>query len=105
MRATVPDAAAIAYVPVSWDLALDLVVDAIKRTKAELGNEGIFAGSYGWASAGRFNHAQSQLKRFMNLAGGFVRHVNTYSSAAAEVIVTRVSWAAACCRPVMTGRP
>lgn len=78
------------YVPVSWDRALDLVVDAIERTKDELGNEGIFAGSYGWASAGRFHHAQSQLKRFMNLAGGFVRHVNTYSSAAAEVIVSRV---------------
>jgi len=79
-----------AFVPVDWDRAITLVVDAISRTKAELGNEGIFAGSYGWASAGRFHHAQSQLKRFMNLAGGFVRHVNTYSSAAAEVILPHV---------------
>ena len=78
------------YVPVDWDRALGLAVDAIERTKAELGNTGIFAGSYGWASAGRFHHAQSQLKRFMNLAGGFVRQVNTYSSAAAEVVLPHV---------------
>ena len=78
------------FVPVAWDRAIGLAVDAIGRTKAELGNEGIFAGSYGWASAGRLHHAPSQLKRFMNLAGGFVRHVNTYSSAAAEVILPHV---------------
>ncbi len=78
------------YVAVDWNRALGLAVDAIERTKAEFGNEGIFAGSYGWASAGRFHHAQSQLKRFMNLTGGFVRQVNTYSSAAAEVILPHV---------------
>ena len=26
----------------------------------------VFGGSYGWASAGRFHHAQSQLHRFLN---------------------------------------
>ena len=78
------------YVPVDWDHAIKLAVQAVERTKAELGNSGIFAGSYGWASAGRFHHAQSQLKRFMNLAGGFVRQVNTYSSAAAEVTIPHV---------------
>ena len=78
------------FVSVSWDQALGLAVAGIERTRAELGNEGIYAGSYGWASAGRFHHAQSQLKRFMNLAGGFVRHVNTYSSAAGEVIIRHV---------------
>ena len=30
------------------------------------GNEAIYGGSYGWASAGRFHHAQSQLHRFLN---------------------------------------
>ena len=30
------------------------------------GNEAIFGGSYGWASAGRFHHAQSQMHRFLN---------------------------------------
>jgi len=74
------------YVPVSWDKALDLVARALADTRAARGADGIYAGSYGWASAGRFHHAQSQMKRFMNLTGGFVRGVNTYSSAAAEVV-------------------
>ena len=33
--------------------------------------QAVYGGSYGWASAGRFHHAQSQLHRFLNLAGGY----------------------------------
>jgi hypothetical protein len=29
-----------------------------------------YGGSYGWASAGRFHHAQSQLHRFLQKFGG-----------------------------------
>ena len=37
------------------------------------GNESIFGGSYGWASASRFHHASgSQLHRFLNCIGGYV---------------------------------
>jgi len=75
------------FVAVSWEKALDLVAGELKRVKAEHSNEAIYAGSYGWASAGRFHHAQGQLKRFMNCMGGFVRSVNSYSLAAGEVIV------------------
>jgi len=78
------------FVPVSWDTALDLAAGALNDTRTQLGNQGIFGGSYGWASAGRFHHAQSQMKRFLNLAGGFTSSVNTYSSAAAEVIINRI---------------
>ncbi|MBC6439349.1 MAG: molybdopterin-dependent oxidoreductase [Rhodospirillales bacterium] len=77
------------YVPVAWDSALDLAAEALQSTRDRLGSDGVFGGSYGWASAGRFHHAQSQLKRFLNLTGGYVAALNTYSSAAAEVVVTR----------------
>jgi biotin/methionine sulfoxide reductase len=83
------------FVPVTWDRALDLVAGEISRIRRDHGNSAIFAGSYGWASAGRFHHAQSQVHRFMNLAGGFTRSVNSYSLAAAEVIMPHVlglSW-------------
>src|SRR5699024_3374122 len=43
--------------------------------------------SYGWGSAGRFHHAQSQVHRFLNTLGGYTRSVNTYSHAAEEVIL------------------
>ncbi|MEE2716156.1 MAG: molybdopterin-dependent oxidoreductase [SAR324 cluster bacterium] len=78
------------FVEVPWDEALDLVAQELQRVKQAHGNEAIFAGSYGWASAGRFHHAQGHLRRFLNGFGGFVRSVNAYSHAAADVILPRV---------------
>ncbi len=78
------------FIPVSWDVALDVAADAIQRVKEEFGNEAIYGGSYGWASAGRFHHANSQVHRFLNTVGGYVRSVNSYSTAAAEVIMPHV---------------
>ncbi|MEM7545407.1 MAG: molybdopterin-dependent oxidoreductase [Pseudomonadota bacterium] len=78
------------FVEVSWDRALDLVAAEITRIKDAYGNEAIYAGSYGWASAGRFHHAQSQLKRFLNAAGGFVRSEGNYSYNAALVLCPHI---------------
>lgn len=78
------------FVPVGWDEATRLVATELDRVRREHGNQAIYAGSYGWASAGRFHHAQSQLKRFLNCIGGFTSSKNTYSFAAAEVVVPHV---------------
>lgn len=75
------------FVEVPWDEALDLVVHELERVSRDFGPSSIFAGSYGWASAGRFHHAQSQLGRFLNLTGGYTGARDTYSHAAAEVIL------------------
>ncbi|MGB3243992.1 MAG: molybdopterin-dependent oxidoreductase, partial [Sulfitobacter sp.] len=79
-----------AFVEVSWAEADRLVAAELKRVTATHGNSAIYAGSYGWASAGRFHHAQGQLKRFLNCIGGFTSSKNTYSFAAAEVVVPHV---------------
>ena len=78
------------FVPVSWEYAEKLVAEELTRVRRCFGNEAIFAGSYGWGSAGRFHHAQGQLHRFLHLIGGCTRSVNTYSFAAAEVILPHV---------------
>ena len=78
------------FIPVSWELALDLAAGAIQRVTGEFGNEAIYGGSYGWASAGRFHHATSQVHRFLNTAGGYTRSVDSYSFAAAQVIMPHV---------------
>ncbi len=78
------------FIDVPWDEALDLAAEEIERVAINHGNTSIFAGSYGWASAGRFHHAQSQLHRFINLVGGSTRAMNTYSTAAAQVILPHV---------------
>ncbi|MCG8594956.1 MAG: molybdopterin-dependent oxidoreductase [Kiloniellales bacterium] len=78
------------FVEVSWDEALSLVAGELTRIRTAHGNEAIFAGSYGWASAGRFHHAQSQLKRFLNAAGGFVRSEGNYSYNAALVLLPHI---------------
>src|ERR1700684_4446374 len=58
------------FVPVSWDTALDLLSGELRRVCRERGAEAVYGGSYGWASAGRFHHAQSQVHRLLNLARG-----------------------------------
>ena len=78
------------FVAVSWEEGTRIAAAEIRRVIDEHGNSAIFAGSYGWASAGRFHHAQSQLHRFVNLLGGSTRSINTYSTAAAQVILPHV---------------
>ncbi len=79
-----------AFVEVPWDEALDIAADAIQRTINEYGNEAVFGGSYGWGSAGRFHHAQSQLHRFLNHAGGYTYSVQSYSTGTAQIILPHV---------------
>lgn len=78
------------FVEIGWEQALDLVAAELDRVRKEHGNEAIFGGSYGWSSAGRFHHAQSQVHRFLNSIGGYVRHLNSYSLGAARVIMSRI---------------
>ncbi len=79
------------FVEVPWDEALDLAAEALKTTIDTHGNSAIFAGSYGWASAGRVHHAQSNMRRFLNLIGGNTASLNTYSHAAAEVLLPHIT--------------
>ena len=78
------------FVPVEWPRALDLVAAELQRVYAAHGPRAVFGGSYGWASAGRFHDAPRQLHRFLNVAGGYVRSVGSYSSGAASVILPHV---------------
>ena len=79
------------YVAVSWEQAYELVSRELKRVGDTHGPEGIFGGSYGWSSAGRFHHAQSQVHRFLNTTlGGYVRSVNSYSSGSASVLLPHI---------------
>ena len=75
---------------IDWNEAENLVAKELKRVIDNHGNESIFAGSYGWASAGRFHHAQSQLHRFLNSIGGYVSSYASYSTGAAQAIIPHV---------------
>jgi biotin/methionine sulfoxide reductase len=75
------------YVEVEWDTALDLVAGELERVRSTFGNQAIFGGSYGWGSAGRLHHAQSQLHRFLNTIGGYTKSVNDYSRGASQVLL------------------
>lgn len=79
------------FVRVSWDEVIEHLANELRRVTDTHGLNSIFAGSYGWSSAGRFHHAQSQVHRSFNKAlGGYVRSVYTYSAGAAEVILPYV---------------
>jgi biotin/methionine sulfoxide reductase len=78
------------FVPVSWKEAIDITAAELKNIKNNFGNSSIYAGSYGWASAGRFHHAKSQLNRFFNLFGGFSSSLQSYSYAAAQTLLPHI---------------
>ncbi|WP_371842448.1 molybdopterin-dependent oxidoreductase [Rhodococcus triatomae] len=78
------------FVAVEWDELTDLLGRELRRVVDRHGNSAIYGGSYGWASAGRFHHAQSQVHRFLNTLGGYTRSVHSYSLGATGVIMPRV---------------
>src|SRR5215510_8623979 len=78
------------FVPVSWATAIDLLARELRRVYDTHGGDAVYGGSYGWSSAGRFHHAQSQLHRFLNCLGGFVRGEHSYSNGALTVIMPHV---------------
>ena len=79
------------FVPMAWDRVLDLLAGELARVRDAHGPGAVFGGSYGWSSAGRFHHAQSQVHRFLNMAlGGYVRSVNSYSAGASAVLFPHI---------------
>ena len=78
------------FVEVDWPEILDVLAGELTRVRETHGNGAIFAGSYGWSSAGRIHHAQSLLKRFLNGQGGFVRSEGNYSYNAALVLMPHI---------------
>ncbi|WP_037371000.1 molybdopterin-dependent oxidoreductase [Salipiger mucosus] len=78
------------FVELPWDEALDMAAQEIDRVRRTHGNEAIFGGSYGWGSAGRFHHAQSQVHRFLNSIGGYVASAGSYSTGCAQAIMPHV---------------
>ena len=78
------------YVEVSWDKATELAAHELSRVRQTHGAEAVYGGSYGWSSAGRFHHAQSQMRRMLALTGGFTASRDTYSHAAAEVLFPHI---------------
>ena len=71
------------FIEVSWDQALSLIQNEISRIRTTYGDESIYGGSYGWASAGRLHHSPSVLKRFLGLGGGYVDKLGNHSFGAA----------------------
>ncbi|MGB3485910.1 MAG: molybdopterin-dependent oxidoreductase [Mycobacterium sp.] len=78
------------FVSVSWDQLTELLAGELRRVVDTHGNEAIYGGSYGWASAGRFHHAQSQVHRFLKALGGYTFSRHSYSLGATGVIMPRV---------------
>jgi len=84
------------FVPLDWDHATRLVADELARVRAAHGPASVFGGSYGWSSAGRFHHAQSQLQRMLAATGGFTGHVTSYSHGAEQMLLPYVVGDFAC---------
>ena len=78
------------WVEVSYEQAIKIVSDEIKRVRSSKGPTAIYGGSYGWKSSGNMHNARTLLHRFLNLGGGFVGGLGDYSTGAAQVIMPHV---------------
>lgn len=78
------------FIEVDWDEALDLLAGELRRVYAEGGPSAVYGGSYGWSSAGRFHHGQSQVHRFLNSLGGYVAGAGDYSYGTSGVLLPHV---------------
>lgn len=78
------------WVEVKYEDAIKLVAKELKKTREQKGPNSVFAGSYGWRSAGNVNVSITLLYRFMNMSGGFVGIKGDYSTGAAQVILPYV---------------
>ncbi|KRE31818.1 molybdopterin oxidoreductase [Mycobacterium sp. Soil538] len=78
------------FIAVTWEQLTELLAGELRRVVDGHGNEALYGGSYGWSSAGRFHHAQSQVHRFLNCLGGYTFSRHSYSLGATGVIMPRV---------------
>lgn len=78
------------WVEISYEQAIKLVSDEVKRIRAEKGASGIYGGSYGWQSSGKLHSARTLLHRFLTMGGGFVGGLGDFSTGAAQVIMPHV---------------
>ncbi|HZZ95286.1 MAG TPA: molybdopterin-dependent oxidoreductase [Usitatibacter sp.] len=78
------------FVDVDWEVALGLVAGEIERVRDAYGPQSIFAGSYGWSSAGRLHHARSLVRRFYFANGGCIDQVGNYSWGSAQFLLPHV---------------
>lgn len=78
------------WVRVSYDEAIKLIANELKKTRKQKGNNSIFAGAYGWKSSGNMHNSRTLLHRFMKATGGFIGTLGDYSSAAAQIIMPHV---------------
>ena len=84
------------FVPLDWDTATRLVAGELRRVRDAHGAQAVFGGSYGWASAGRFHHAKTQVQRMLSATGGFTTSLTSYSHGAAQVLLPHVMGDIAC---------
>ena len=75
------------FIRVSWDEALNLAATEINRVYDTYGPDAVFGRSYGWKSPGSVNNPVGLTRRLLNLCGGYVECVNTYSTAAISTIL------------------
>lgn len=79
------------FVRVSWETALDLVANELKRVYKTYSPEAIFGGSYGWFCVGSLNNPQALVGRMLGITGGYTTRTLTYSTHAIRAITPYVT--------------
>lgn len=78
------------WIEISYEKAIALVSEELKRVWKQKGASGIFGGSYGWKSSGNMHNSRTLLQRFLKMGGGFTGVYGDYSTGAAQIIMPHV---------------
>ena len=78
------------WVRVSYNDAIKLIANELKKTRKDKGTSAVFGGSYGWYSPGRMHNARILLQRFLGMSGGYVGVLGDYSTGASQVIMPHI---------------
>lgn len=78
------------FVRVSWDTALDLVANELKKNHEKYGSESVYGECYWWGGSGKVSWGRIVSRRMMTVLGGFVAESGDYSTGAGLVIMPHV---------------
>ncbi|UJF18055.1 molybdopterin-dependent oxidoreductase [Vibrio sp. SS-MA-C1-2] len=79
------------FVAMSWSQIYEFIHQQHLKIRNKFGSPAIYAGSYGWASTSTLHQPQTLLRRYMNLAGGYVGSTGDYSTGASQLIMPYVT--------------
>lgn len=78
------------FIEITWDEAINLVSNNLKKYYEKYGSSSIYAESYEWGGVGKISWGRACVQRLINVLGGGVFELGDYSTGAGIVIIPHI---------------